>query len=314
MSNTDRRRFISSLATAGLALPLYGLTLKDFFLRSGLTGKIHIFSKSLTWLSYDEMADLIASTGAGGIDLTVRPGGNVLPENAERDLPLAVKAARKKGLEVEMIVTSILRANEQYAETIVRTAASLGVKFYRMGWLNYDEKLGIAGTIEEYRKDLFFLERLNRKYNIHGAYQNHAGTMAGSSVWDIYEMLKDFDPQYIGCQYDVRHAVVEGFNSWPNGLKLMAPWIKCTDIKDFRWRTENGKTEAESVPLGEGVVDFKTYFTLVQQLGLNGPVSVHFEYPPVEGTIKPLPMNEKVKIFRTTMKKDIDWLRMSVSQ
>jgi L-ribulose-5-phosphate 3-epimerase len=32
-------------------------------------------------------------------------------------------------------------------------------------------------------------------------------------------------------------------------------------------------------PLGEGMVDFKTYFKLLKQYRINVPVSLHFEYP-----------------------------------
>ena len=42
-----------------------------------------------------------------GADLTVRPGGHVLPENVERDLPRAVKAFREAGLNIEMMATGI---------------------------------------------------------------------------------------------------------------------------------------------------------------------------------------------------------------
>ena len=40
---------------------------------------------------------------------------------------------------------------------------------------------------------------------------------------------------------------------------------------------ENGSSE--TVPLGEGAVDFKKYFGLVKKLNISCPVSVHYEYP-----------------------------------
>jgi L-ribulose-5-phosphate 3-epimerase len=241
--------------------------------------------------------------------MTVRPGGHVLPENVESDLPRAVEAARKHGLSVEMIVTGIVRSDEQYAESIIKTAASLGIKYYRLGWINYDDTLGISGTILKYRSDLAKLEEMNRKYGIHGAYQNHAGTMVGGAVWDIYELLKDIDPEFIGCQYDVRHAVVEGGTSWSNGLKLIAPWVKCTDIKDFKWEETNGKWNPVSVPLGEGMVDYDEYFRIIRFYNVTGPMSLHFEYPPFENSKVILSDSDKRKLFLREAKKDIDKLR-----
>ncbi|MBK7711735.1 MAG: hypothetical protein IPJ37_12870 [Bacteroidales bacterium] len=51
------------------------------------------------------------------------------------------------------------------------------------------------------------------------------------------------------------------------------------DIKDFYWSKKDGKWSSETVPLGEGAVDFKRYFGLVKQLNISCPISVHYEYP-----------------------------------
>jgi len=306
---TGRRNFISTLAAAGLSIPFVRLAGHGFPVSSMPGGRIHVFSKPLVWLGYDDLAAILADAGADGIDLTIRPQGHVLPENAARDLPKAIDAARKHGLKVEMIVTSILSVNEKYTGEIIRTAASSGVKYYRLGWYSFDEKEGITGSIKKCHDELTRLAEMNSRYGIQGAYQNHAGLMVGAAAWDIYEMMHDLDPNYIGCQYDIRHAVAEGSGSWPNGLKLLARWIRCFDIKDFRWQESNGKWNPVSVPLGEGMVNFDQYFQALRQLGLNGPMSLHFEYPPFENDQVNRSDSEKRKLFLTAMKRDIDKLR-----
>jgi sugar phosphate isomerase/epimerase len=178
-----------------------------------------------------------------------------------------------------------------------------------MGWMPYDEALGIKGTLEKYKPVFKKLEEMNRKYKIHGAYQNHSGVRIGGPVWDLYELLKDIDPEYLGCQYDVRHAVVEGGVSWVTGLKLIMPWIKCTDIKDHIWSKTNGKWNPESVPLGEGMVNFDEYFKIVQRNNVPGPMSLHLEYPPFERYTVQMTDSEKKKLFVAAMKKDVDKLK-----
>lgn len=308
--NVTRRTFLNTIAVAGAAIPLAAMDGKEFFnFQTGSTRKIHVFSKPLQWLDYDSLADVLAEAGAEGIDLSVRPGGHVLPEKVEIDLPKAYEAARKKGLRIDMIVTGIVRSDEKYTEAILKTASSLGIKYYRLGYINYDDTLGIWGTLQKYKPDLRKLEEMNRKYGIHGAYQNHTGTRVGGPVWDLYELMKDLDPQFIGCQYDVRHGVVEGGSSWVNGFKLIEPWIKCTDFKDFRWANTNGKWNPESVPAGEGMVNFDEYFKLVKKYDVPGPISIHYEYPPFERFSKEMTDLEKRKLFITAMKKDIDTLK-----
>lgn len=309
-NNLNRRKFIATVAAAGAYIPLSGIDKSNLLsFPPAADRKIHIFSKAMQWMSFDEMAALVAESGAEGIDLPVRTGGHVLPENVETDLPKAVEAARKHGLSMDMIVTGITAVDEKYTESVLKTASSLGIKYYRMGWINYDETLGVAGTLQKYKNVMKKLEELNRKYKIHGAYQNHSGTRVGGPVWDLYELVKDLDPEYIGVQYDVRHAVVEGGVSWVNGFKLLMPWIRCTDIKDFYWAKVNGNWNPESVPLGEGMVNFDEYFKLVQKNNVPGPMSLHLEYPPFERFSEKITDAEKKKLFVASMKKDVDKLK-----
>jgi sugar phosphate isomerase/epimerase len=241
--------------------------------------KICIFSKHLQWLGYQQMAETAAMMGFDGIDLTVRPNGHVEPGKVAEDLPKAVKAAEQAGLKVYMLTTDITGAGQPYTESVLKTASQLGIPYYRMGWLKYDDALAVEQNLEKFKKTFAQLATLNKQYQIHGAYQNHAGRNLGSAVWDLWMVLKDLDPQWLGCQYDIRHATIEGANAWPLALKLVHTHIRTLDIKDFRWVNEGGKWQAENVPLGEGMVDFKQYFTLLRNYQVKGPFSLHYEYP-----------------------------------
>lgn len=306
-----RREFLAALAAAGASIPVAGFaknaktTTKD----KSNKRKICIFSKHLQWLDYDAMGETAAEIGFDGVDLTVRPGGHVSPERAEEDLPRAVEAVRKAGLDVSMMTTRVIDPRDSYTEPILKTASQLGIGYYRMGYLNYDDSLGVSESLESHKPQLRDLAAMNKHYNIHGAYQNHAGTRVGGPVWDLWILLKDLDPRWIGCQYDVRHATLEGGNSWPLGLKLLSPYIKITAIKDFRWTENNGKWRSENCPLGEGMVDFKEYFGLVKQYNIDGPISLHFEYPlggADKGKTKLTIEREKVT---DTMRRDVGILK-----
>ena len=311
----SRRKFIGTMAIAGAAIPFTGKSAGNLIFSPLPSARpVHVFSKPMQWLGYDALAETIAEAGAEGIDLTVRPGGHVLPEKVETDLPKAVDAARKRGLKVDMIVTGIVRAEDKFAESVIETASSLGVKYYRLGEIIYDDSVGIMENLRKIKPDFQRLAELNRKYKIHGAFQNHVGVRVGSAVWDIYEILKELDPEFIGCQYDVRHAVAEGGSSWVNGFKLINPWVKCMDIKDFKWTLNNAKWNPESVPIGEGMVNFDEYFKLVKRYNVPGPVSVHFEYPPFERFNKEVPEAEKRMLFVNAMKKDIDAVKAYLSK
>ena len=292
---TSRRNFIvrSVLATAGLSAVTETLS-KGMEPNTGSisdsAGKISdpftisIFSKHLHWLDWEEMAKTAAGMGFDGVDLTVRPGGHVLPENVETDLPKVMKAVKKAGINIYMITTSITNAGDPLTGKILRTASSLGIRHYRTGYGYYDDSLSIRGNIAIMKERLSGLAEINEKYSIIGEYQNHSGVSGaghyfGGPLWDLALVLNEINSEWIGAQYDIYHAMIEGGYSWPVDLKFIAPFIKSLDVKDFVWSKNQGKWSSDTVPLGEGMVDFGKYLALIKQYNISGPVSIHYEYP-----------------------------------
>lgn len=276
---------------------------------------IHVFTKCLQFLNFDEIGEVLARFGFEGADLTVRPGGQILPENVESDLPKAMKTLRKHGIGSDMITTQINNPEDKYTIPILKTMADFGIKYYRMGYLSYDDKKSVTENLENHKFTFEKLEKLNRNYGIAANYQNHSGTRVGGPVWDLYLLLKDRDPDYIGVQYDIRHATVEGGVSWPIGMKLLAPWIGTTDIKDFIWsKNAEGKWKIKNVPLGEGMVDFEKYFNLYKTLEIEAPVSIHYEYDlggAEHGDRNPA-MSRK-KIF-SWLEKDLNYVKLQFNK
>ena len=82
-----------------------------------------LFTKHLPLSSYKELAATLRSMGFPGADLTVRPRGHVLPENVERDLPLAYEALSAEGVEIPLITTGLLSRKDPAARPTLYTAA-----------------------------------------------------------------------------------------------------------------------------------------------------------------------------------------------
>ncbi|WP_421830289.1 sugar phosphate isomerase/epimerase family protein [Larkinella sp.] len=239
---------------------------------------IHIFSKLLHFLDYTELAMVASDLGFDGVDLTVRPDGHVEPDRVQTDLPKAVDILKKRNLSVSTITTAITKADET-ARTLLETASEQGIRYYRTGWLAYPTDQPIQAVLTSYQKQLGELAKLNQQLNLAGAYQNHAGTNFGSATWDLATVLNEINSPGMGSQYDIRHATVEGGTSWSTGLRMIAPHIRFIAIKDVIWEKKAGKWKAESVPLGQGMVDFPAYFALLKKLNVRVPISLHLEYP-----------------------------------
>jgi L-ribulose-5-phosphate 3-epimerase len=241
---------------------------------------ISVFSKCLQWLDYPGMAGLAAEAGFDGVDLTVRAGGHVLPERVEEDLPKAVEAAAQAGIHVRMIVTDITDPRDARTERVLRTAGRLGIRHYRPGYYRYNDANPIMAQLDEIKPRLRDLAEMNRQHGMAGTYQNHSGAAyVGAPLWDLHYLLRDLDPRWLGVQFDIHHAVVEGGLAWPVNLRLLAGSINTLAVKDFRWAQRAARWETQDCPLGQGMVDLTGFAGRLKRQGVSGPISLHFEYP-----------------------------------
>jgi sugar phosphate isomerase/epimerase len=244
------------------------------------------FSKHFQWTEMPEAIRIIAALGYAGVDLTVRDRGHVSPERVEEDLPRAVEIIRKAGLTVPMITSDIRDTQSPHAEAIIKTMVALGIRRYRWGGFRYDEKQNIPDQLAEYKPQVRDLAAMNKQYGVCAMYHTHSGIgQVGASFWDLYLLLKDFDPDAVSVNYDIGHATVEGgFGGWINSTRLLLPYTRGVAVKDFLWRrNDKGEWRPAWCPLGKGMVDFKRYFAMLKAGGFSGPIQLHMEYHELGG-------------------------------
>ena len=244
--------------------------------------KVAIFSKHLQFVRGEELARTAADLGFDAIDLTVRKGGHVEPERVAQDLPPLVKAIRDHRLELAMVTTDIVDADTPYTEDILKTIAGLGIRHYRWGGLRWAADQPYAAQLDRLKPRIAKLAALNARYHACAMYHTHSGIgIVGASIWDLYILLKDFDPDAVSVNYDVGHATVEGgFGGWINSFRISIPHLRGIAVKDFLWgKTARGEWQPQWKPLGEGMVRFPQFFGMVAASGFAGPLQLHIEYP-----------------------------------
>ncbi len=276
----SRRTFLAGTAAAGILgtnlTSLAGESKKE-------TPKppVVLFTKHLGWTDYDELADRMADLGYDGADLTVRGGGHVEPERVEEDLPKAVEAIREVGLDVMMISTPISDPDHPHTKPILKTASALGIPIYRIGSWRYEKDRGILEQLNEYKPKMRDLAAMNKHYNLRAAYHNHSGPRyIGGAIWDYFEIVRDIDPEWIGSNFDIGHAVAEGgCGAWETGFHVIASRIKSSAIKDVVWKKDPERGwRREYPPVGQGMVDWHHALGLYKEIDFTGPLSMHFEY------------------------------------
>ena len=238
--------------------------------------KICFFTKMFQDLSFDELANLTAELGVAGAEATIRPGGHIEPEAAPDELPKMVAAMRKRGREITIMASGINSATDkkQRAESVLRAAAKLGVKRYRMSYYRYDPKKPLKPQLANFRSELKELAALNRELGIQALYQNHSGAKyVGAPIWDICDLVEDLPREAVALAFDIRHAAVEGGLAWPLHARRALPLAGAVYVKDYVW----DGLKVKNVPLGEGRVERK-FFKDFKISKFQGPISLHVEY------------------------------------
>jgi len=314
-----RRNFIkntAAVAVVSAAAPLANVSagvFPELLQQKQEKVEIYSFSKLFQFLNYDELATVFKESGIDGIDLTVRKGGHVEPENVERDLPKAVNAAQKQGLTIPSIVTDILDTDHPLTGRVLKTASENGVKYYRLAYYQYDHTKTINANWDIIRAKMERLGEMNAKYNISGGYQNHNGSNFGGSPWEIWEVIKDMDKRRIGCFYDIYHGVVEGIQSWSTALRQLAPCITMRYIKDTYISVSEKNIRANALELGKGWINFNPFFKICKELNINTPICLHVEYALFNADEeKSLSHAEKYRKALMIMKRDTDTLKSMI--
>ena len=267
-----RRDFLASVAVLGAATGAPRARAA-----TAATPPVCIFSKHLHFIKdYAQLAKTAKALGVDGIDLTVRKGGHVEPANVSIDLPKCVDAVRAEGLDVHMITTDLNKGSDPDAAPILDAASKLKIKYVRVGRLEYSKDGDIAAELAQFTDGLRALTALLEQREMAAGYHNHSGgTNAGAPLWDLYEMIRAIHSDAFGSNFDIGHATVAGgADAWLIGLRLLAPYVKMTSVKDFVWDGPKVKW----VPLGQGIVNLPQIFSVLRARDFSGPASIHIEY------------------------------------
>ena len=208
--------------------------------------QLAIFTKPWKALALPELAQRIRSLGFEWIELPVRPGFQVEPDNIERDLPAAVKLLGERGVRV-LNVTADMPLND---ERLYSACAEAGIGMNRVMFWQRDMDYWSAEA--EARRQLDAALPLCEQYDFQIGIQNHSGRFVPVNEMGMYQLVKDYDPRYVAAVWDPAHNALEGMNS-DSALDVLAPHLCVVNLKNAYWRRVSGP-EAE-------VAEWKIYWT-----------------------------------------------------
>ena len=291
----SRRGFLRGLGAGGLAATMSAVPVASASAKDGRGGahqpyrhrprrpvpsnRLHAFANPFDDMPIEDSARIVAAAGFGGIDMTVRKGDLIEPEQVEDALPRAVEVCEAAGLSTEIITTQIIDPRDPLTEKILRTAGRQGITYFRLGTFSYNNYASVREAQREFKPMLKDMMQMARQFGLRCALQNHAGNGLSSAVWDLVALIEDLDPHYIGFHYDSRHAMVEGTGCWRSGYDVASPYIHVLIPKDFRWTVNAaGRASPSNQPVGGGIVDFDDFFKRARAKNIRAPLDVHFPY------------------------------------
>lgn len=233
-----------------------------------------VFTKPLQSMEPADLAESLARIGFGGTECPIRQGGMIDPSDAAETLPVHIKTLGEHGLKITIATTDIIDPDDPMTEKMLGLFRQHGINHYRMAYHRYAKDEPLPTQIDRWRGMLTDLADINAQFGIQGLYQNHAGyRMYGGPLWDLYDGIKDIDPDHLGVAYDLRHATVEGGLSWPLQWQLIKDHVRAFYVKDFTWQNN----QAVHTPLGQGATDVNFYKELDDKHKAM-PISIHEEY------------------------------------
>jgi sugar phosphate isomerase/epimerase len=236
------------------------------------------FSKKLKGQSVGQMIESVKRIGADGFDLTVRPGYPVNPDNVAEALAPAAEKIRAAGLAVPMVSapTSLNDPSDASAEPVFRACGDAKIGLVKIGYWKY--RGGYWNAVDEMKRDVAGFARIGARYGVKPCLHTHSRSNLACNASALMHVLRDFDPKQVGAYLDPGHLNICG-EPLPMALDMVADWLSMVALKDtLKYRRDDGAVRTQVVPMGQGLVDWKSMVAWLVEHGFPGPLSFHSEF------------------------------------
>lgn len=193
------------------------------------------------------------------------------------------KRARDQGIDVQLGSWSICPTSksfkkdwgtaEEHLRLGLRMAKALGSPVFRVVLGSGEDRKtvgGIDARIEDTVKVCQSCRSQALDLGVKIAIENHAGDMQAR---ELVTLIEAAGKDYVGANIDSGNACWTMEDPLQN-LEILGPYVLTSSLRDSMvWESENGAT-VQWTAMGEGVVDFKTYFERFAKLCPKAPVHI----------------------------------------
>jgi len=281
----SRRRFLGSAAAIGAGAMVPGSVLTAAATARRFT--LVYFTKFLAGLDPAEIATVIRKFGLAGLDLAVRPGHWVNPDNVAEALPKALAIWKEAGLDVALVSTetNLTSPSHPAAEAIYAACGARRVPNIKIGYWRAGGDRPYRTALDQARRDLEGFAALSRRHGVRTLLHTHAGSYLTCNATGLMLLAAAHEPALVGAYLDPAHLAVNG-EPLDLALDIVGPHLAMVAAKNAAYIARPGPDgttwRKEMCLLSEGLVDWRAALGLLERAGYRGVISLHGEYAGAE--------------------------------
>ena len=231
------------------------------------------FTKPWMTQSLDEIGTMLNQFGFDGMEYCLREGYQIEPANARDGLKELVNVMARYGV----VVTSIASSTE---ENIFEACAEANIPIIRiLAPLNLEK--GYMNAVAEVKTKIEKLIPLCERYSVKIGIQHHFGPMISHSM-ELFQLIKDYDPKYIGAIWDSAQSILAG-EEVEQGLDIIWPYLCLVNLKNvFYMRTNGPESQAKwsryFTTGKQGLASWPDIASYLKQKNYQGAICITHEY------------------------------------
>ena len=234
-----------------------------------------VFTKPWREPQVGALGELVAGMGFDAVELPVRPGYQVAPDEVSTALPAAARELARSGVGIASIASGT-------DEATFAACADAGVPFIRiMVPIGVN---GYAATGTEIRRMLAGLSERAERYGVRVAVQPHYDDYIADSS-ELFALLQDVDPRHVAAIWDSAHDALARKRP-EHGLELLWPWLGIVNLKSAYYERVDEPVSAFGDPVWEpvftdarsGMAEWGRALAYLAERGFAGPICLTAEY------------------------------------
>lgn len=237
--------------------------------------RFSVFTKPWPQLEAPALGALVRELGFDLIELPVRPGFQVEPANAGRDVPRFARALAAAGVGIASVAGPA-------EEPVLSACAEAGIPLVRVMY-GVGKEEGYLAAEARARADLERLVPLCERHGVRVGVQNHSGRFLAPHALALARLLAGLPAAQVGAIWDAAHNALEGEQT-DFAVEIVWPHLLMVNLKNGYRRQVNGP-EAEHADWRiywtdgrHGVCSWPAVATALRARGYGGVICLTAEY------------------------------------